>query len=149
MEIYSMGKTIQIIALLVTDGKKPNLVVAPTVAVMQWKNEIAAHTDGLKVLVWHGSGREAEAKSLAKYDVVSVLPSSHLFLRCSILIAICQVLTTYAVLESCFRKQHSGFKRKGQIIKEKSVPHQMKWHRVVVSRPLSLPRGTETDNMPA
>lgn len=65
-----MGKTIQIIALLVTDGRKPNLVVAPTVAVMQWRNEIEAHTDGLKVLVWHGSGRETSAKTLASYDVV-------------------------------------------------------------------------------
>lgn len=32
-----MGKTIQTIALLLTDRKKPNLIFAPTVAVMQWK----------------------------------------------------------------------------------------------------------------
>jgi hypothetical protein len=85
-----MGKTIQIIALLVTDLKKPNLVVAwvdsnamhenlnlitfsfrrPTVAVMQWKNEIAAHTEGLSVLIWHGASRESDIKQLKKYDVV-------------------------------------------------------------------------------
>lgn len=109
-----MGKTIQIIALIVstlTPATKPNLVVAPTVAVMQWRNEFAAHTEGLKVLVWHGAGRETDTKEITKYDVV---------------------LTTYAVLESAFRKQHSGFKRKGQIIKEKSLPHQIKWHRVVL-----------------
>jgi DNA repair protein RAD16 len=70
-----MGKTIQIIALLVSDGKKPNLVVAPTVAVMQWKNEIEAHTDGLKVLVWHGATREKDAKALSKFDVVRVIAS--------------------------------------------------------------------------
>jgi DNA repair protein RAD16 len=68
-----MGKTIQIISLLVTDGHKPNLVVAPTVAIMQWKNEIEAHTEGMKVLVWHGSGRETDVKALMKYDVVSIL----------------------------------------------------------------------------
>ncbi|TFK43094.1 SNF2 family N-terminal domain-containing protein [Crucibulum laeve] len=106
-----MGKTIQVIALLVTDRQKPNLVVAPTVAIMQWRNEIAAHTDGLKVLVWHGAARESNVAELKKYDVV---------------------LTTYAVLESCFRKQQSGFKRKGQIIKEKSPLHQLKWNRIIL-----------------
>lgn len=45
---------------------------------MQWRNEIEAHTNGLKVLVWHGSSRESDVAELKKYDVV---------------------LTTYAVLE--------------------------------------------------
>uniref|UniRef100_A0A0W0GE17 Uncharacterized protein n=1 Tax=Moniliophthora roreri TaxID=221103 RepID=A0A0W0GE17_MONRR len=107
-----MGKTIQIIALLVSDRKKPNLVVAPTVAIMQWRNEIEAHTDpNLKVLVWHGASRESDIKELKKYDVV---------------------LTTYAVLESAFRKQQSGFKRSGKIIKEKSPVHQIQWNRIIL-----------------
>lgn len=116
-----MGKTIQMISLIVTDGQKPNLVVAPTVAVMQWKHEVLSHTDGLKVLVWHGPYRETNHTELAKYDVV---------------------LTTYSVLESCFRKQETGFKRKRetargksaeyQIIKEKSPVHQIKWHRIIL-----------------
>ncbi|KAG6864388.1 hypothetical protein C0991_009993 [Blastosporella zonata] len=67
-----MGKTIQIISLLVSDNVKPNLVVAPTVAVMQWRNEIETHTDGLKVLVWHGSSRETNHNELKKYDVVGI-----------------------------------------------------------------------------
>jgi SNF2 family DNA or RNA helicase len=37
---------------------------------MQWKNEIEAHTDGMKVLVWHGSSRESSTKELKKFDVV-------------------------------------------------------------------------------
>ena len=45
---------------------------------MQWRNEIEAHTAGLKVTVWHGSARESDMTQLMKYDVV---------------------LTTYAVLE--------------------------------------------------
>ncbi|KIM45770.1 hypothetical protein M413DRAFT_440809 [Hebeloma cylindrosporum] len=106
-----MGKTIQIIALFVSDGSKPNLVVAPTVAIMQWRNEIASHTDGLKVLVWHGNSRESDVAELKKFDVV---------------------LTTYAILESCFRKQQSGFKRKGMIVKEKSPVHQIHWNRIVL-----------------
>ncbi|KAF9449564.1 hypothetical protein P691DRAFT_812231 [Macrolepiota fuliginosa MF-IS2] len=106
-----MGKTIQIIALLVSNRQQPNLVIAPTVAIMQWRNEIEAHTDGMRVLVWHGASRESSTKELKKYDVV---------------------LTTYAVLESCFRKQETGFKRKGVIIKEKSPLHQMKWVRIIL-----------------
>ncbi|KAI0750681.1 SNF2 family N-terminal domain-containing protein [Daedaleopsis nitida] len=108
-----MGKTIQMIALMLSDnGAKPNLVVAPTVAIMQWRNEIEVHTDNLlKTLVWHGSSRESNVKELKKYDVV---------------------LTSYAVLESCFRKEHSGFKRKGKIVKEKSPLHAIEWHRVIL-----------------
>lgn len=67
-----MGKTIQMISLLITDGGKPNLVVAPTVAIMQWKNEIHAHTDGMQVLVWHGAARQSNPEELKKYDVVSL-----------------------------------------------------------------------------
>ncbi|EGO01461.1 hypothetical protein SERLA73DRAFT_176736 [Serpula lacrymans var. lacrymans S7.3] len=106
-----MGKTIQIISLFVSDMKKPNLVVAPTVAVMQWRNEINTHTEGMKVLVWHGASRVNDIKELKKYDVV---------------------LTTFAVLESCFRKQQSGFKRKGLIVKEKSPLHLIKWNRIIL-----------------
>lgn len=83
---------------------------------MQWKNEIEAHSDGLDVLVWHGASRDNDAKVLKKYDVV---------------------LTTYAVMESCFRKQQSGFKRKGMIVKEKSVLHGIQWNRVIVRSILS------------
>ncbi|KAI0637648.1 SNF2 family N-terminal domain-containing protein [Trametes polyzona] len=108
-----MGKTIQMISLMVSDnGARPNLVIAPTVAIMQWRNEIELHTDNLlKTLVWHGASRESSIEELKKYDVV---------------------LTSYAVLESCFRKQHSGFKRKGKIVKEKSALHAIKWNRVIL-----------------
>ncbi|KAF8760144.1 SNF2 family N-terminal domain [Rhizoctonia solani] len=101
-----MGKTIQTLALLVSDRQKPNLVVAPTVAIMQWKNEIEAHTEGFKVYMFHGGSREKNIKELAKYDIV---------------------LTSYSVLESSFRKQISGFKRKGEIVKEKSPLHALNW----------------------
>jgi DNA repair protein RAD16 len=78
---------------------------------MQWKNELAAHTEGLKVLVWHGSGRESSTTELGKFDVV---------------------ITTYAVLESCFRKQEKGFSRKGKMITEDSPLHLMRWRRIVL-----------------
>jgi len=42
---------------------------------MQWRNEIATHTDGLKVLVWHGASRKSDIKEMIKYDVVCQLAS--------------------------------------------------------------------------
>lgn len=111
-DLLGMGKTIQTLALLVGDPRKPNLVVAPTVAIMQWKREIETHTEGLKVCVFHGATRTKEVKELKTFDVV---------------------LTTYAVLESSYRKQHSGFTRKGQVVKETSPLHAFKWARVIVS----------------
>jgi len=78
---------------------------------MQWRNEIATHTAGMDVLVWHGASRMTDPKELKKYDVV---------------------LTTYAVLESCFRKQQTGIKRKGTTVKERSPLHAVEWERIVV-----------------
>jgi DNA repair protein RAD16 len=132
-----MGKTIQMIALMISSTAKPNLVVAcvylfrilpflplleicefstnlpyrPTVAIMQWRNEIETHTAGMDVLVWHGASRMTDPEELKKYDVV---------------------LTTYAVLESCYRKQQTGIKRKGTTVKERSPIHAVEWERIVV-----------------
>ncbi|KIY66785.1 hypothetical protein CYLTODRAFT_354438 [Cylindrobasidium torrendii FP15055 ss-10] len=110
-----MGKTIQMISLLISDGNKPNLIIAPTVAIMQWRNEIQTHTDGMKVLVWHGASRENDIKELKKYDVV---------------------LSTYSVVESSFRKQEKGFERqkgnKRVMITQKSPIHQIEWNRIIL-----------------
>ncbi|EWC46267.1 DNA repair protein RAD16 [Drechslerella stenobrocha 248] len=109
-----MGKTIQTIALLMEQPrpKKPTLVVAPTVALIQWRNEIEKHTNSaLKVLTFHGQAKETKINAINKFDVV---------------------LTTYGSLESAFRKQNSGFKRKAGLFKEPSVLHKVNWHRVVL-----------------
>ncbi|SNX84973.1 probable RAD16 - nucleotide excision repair protein [Melanopsichium pennsylvanicum] len=107
-----MGKTIQMISLMLSDRKKPCLVVAPTVAIMQWRNEIEQYTTPkLKVLLWHGANRTQNLKELQAADVV---------------------LTSYAVLESSFRKQESGFKRKNEILKEKSALHAIHWRRIIL-----------------
>lgn len=45
-------------------------MLAPTVAIIQWKNEIEKFTEGFKVLVFHGQNRITKAKELEKYDVV-------------------------------------------------------------------------------
>lgn len=48
-----MGKTIQTIGLLLSDYKAGErnctLVLAPTVAILQWRNEIEKFTTGFKV----------------------------------------------------------------------------------------------------
>ncbi|EST04998.1 SNF2-related [Kalmanozyma brasiliensis GHG001] len=107
-----MGKTIQMISLMLSDRKKPCLVVAPTVAIMQWRNEIEQYTEPkLKVLMWHGANRTQNLKELQAADVV---------------------LTSYAVLESSFRKQESGFRRKNELLKEKSALHAVHWRRIIL-----------------
>lgn len=106
-----MGKTIQTIALLLSDRKKPNLIVAPTIAVVQWKNEIESYTDGMKVLLWHGASRTKNVTELKKYDVV---------------------MTSYSVMESAFRIQQYGRQRKGTKVKEASPLHTIKWHRIIL-----------------
>lgn len=109
-----MGKTIQTIALFMSDvdRKEPILVIAPTVAIMQWKSEIEAHTGGrLSTLVFHGQKRTASVAEIMKHDVI---------------------LTSYALVGSVYRKQQTGFKRVSGVVKEASVLHKVQFHRVVL-----------------
>ena len=102
----------------------------PTVAIMQWRNEIAAHTDGLKVLVWHGHARESDINVLKKIDVV--LTTYAVLERWDLLCSYIRLWYSLYIISSCFRKQQNGFKRKGLIIKEKSALHQIHWNRIVL-----------------
>ena len=114
-----MGKTIQTVAMLCSDvsrtpGKDEGgtLIVAPTVAIMQWKNEINLYTNNaLKILIYHGQNREISAAEMKKYDIV---------------------LTTYNLIESVWRKQQSGFKRAVGLVKETSLLHSIEFHRIVL-----------------
>ncbi|KAK9456921.1 SNF2 family N-terminal domain-containing protein [Dipodascopsis uninucleata] len=108
-----MGKTIQTIALLLSEPQgKPNLVVVPTVAIMQWRSEIESNTAGkLTTTIYHGASRIEDPKKLKQFDVI---------------------LTTYTVLESVFRKEHSGFRRSDGIYKSRSAIHAINFHRVIL-----------------
>ena len=112
-----MGKTIQAVSLIMSDwpAKQPSLVLIPPVALMQWQQEIKDYTDGtLRTFVFHGTNTQTKGisvKELKKYDVI---------------------LMSYNSLESMFRKQEKGFKRKNGLHKEKSVIHQIKFHRVIL-----------------
>lgn len=112
-----LGKTIQAVSLIMSDypAKKPSLVLVPPVALMQWTAEIDSYTDGkLKTLVFHGTNAKAKnmtAAQLKKFDVL---------------------LMSYNSLESIYRKQEKGFKRKNGLYKEKSAIHSIQFHRVIL-----------------
>ncbi|KAI2463379.1 SNF2 family N-terminal domain-containing protein [Annulohypoxylon bovei var. microspora] len=112
-----LGKTIQAVSLIMSDypAKTPTLVLAPPVALMQWIQEIESYTSGqLKTLMYHGTNPKAKKmtlKELRKFDVI---------------------IMSYPTLETMYRKQEKGvFKNEGTY-KEKSLMHQIKFHRVIL-----------------
>lgn len=118
-----LGKTIQAVSLIMSDfpAKDPSLVLVPPVALMQWMTEIESYTDGtLKTLVLHGTNSKAKgltAKEIKKYHVV---------------------IMSYNSLESMYRKQEKGFKRKDGLFKEQSVIHRTHFHRVILDEAHSI-----------
>ncbi|RKF75963.1 DNA repair protein RAD16 [Golovinomyces cichoracearum] len=112
-----MGKTIQAVSLIMSDWpmNKPSLVLIPPVALLQWQQEIDSYTGGaLKTFVYHGTNLKTKGISkddIMEYDVI---------------------LMSYNSLESVYRKQEKGFKRKDGLYKEKSVIHQTRFHRVIL-----------------
>lgn len=112
-----LGKTIQAVSLIMSDypAKQPTLVLVPPVALMQWQQEIKSYTDGtLKTFVYHGTNQKTKgitARELKKFDVI---------------------MMSYNSLESIYRKQEKGFKRKDGIYKEKSVIHSIDFHRIIL-----------------
>lgn len=114
-----MGKTIQTIALLMTEPEaKPNLVIAPVVALMQWKSEIEKYTNGaLSVYMYHGPKRTNDPKVLAKYNVI---------------------MSSYSTVEAAWRKQEKGLGRVGGLVKQDSALHALKYHRLILDEAHSI-----------
>lgn len=118
-----LGKTIQAVSLIMSDypAKQPSLVLVPPVALMQWQSEIKAYTDGtLKTFVFHGTNQKTKGmtvKDLKKYDVI---------------------MMSYNSLESMYRKQEKGFKRKEGLHLEQSVIHAIRFHRVILDEAHSI-----------
>ncbi|RDA93025.1 hypothetical protein CP533_0731 [Ophiocordyceps camponoti-saundersi (nom. inval.)] len=112
-----LGKTIQAVSLIMSDfpAQQPTLVLVPPVALMQWQSEIKDYTDGtLKTFVFHGTNQKAKGitvKELKKYHVI---------------------MMSYNSLESMYRKQERGFKRKDGMHMEKSVIHSIDFHRIIL-----------------
>lgn len=118
-----LGKTIQAVSLIMSDwpAKQPSLVLLPPIAMMQWMSEIESYTDGtLKTFFFHGTNAKAKnmtVKDLKKYDVI---------------------IMSYNSLESMYRKQEKGFKRKDGLVKEESVMHKIHFHRVILDEAHSI-----------
>ncbi|KPI45778.1 DNA repair protein RAD16 [Cyphellophora attinorum] len=119
-----MGKTIQAVSLIMSDfpAKAPALVVVPPVALMQWKAEIESYTDGkLSVLVYHISAnpkcKNMTLKELKKFNVIMV---------------------SYSSLESMYRKESKGWNRNDGLVKEDSVLHAIKYHRIILDEAHSI-----------
>jgi len=119
-----MGKTIQACSLIMSDypAKQPTLVVVPPVALMQWQSEITDYTSGaLKVLVYHVSAnpkcKTLTKKELMKYNVIMI---------------------SYSSLESIYRKENKGWTRGNGIVKEDSIIHAIKYHRVILDEAHSI-----------
>lgn len=119
-----MGKTIQACSLIMSDypAKRPTLVVVPPVALMQWQAEITDYTSGaLKVLVYHVSANPKckllSKRDLEKYNVIMI---------------------SYSSLESIYRKENKGWTRGSGIVKEDSVIHAIKYHRVILDEAHSI-----------
>ena len=124
-----LGKTIQAVSLIMSDfpQKIPSLVLVPPVALMQWTTEIESYTDGtLKTFVFHGTNPRSKnitLKELRQFNVI---------------------IMSYNSLESMYRKQEKGFKRKEGLHTEKSLIHQIQFHRVILDEAHSIKVGVFT-----
>lgn len=70
-----LGKTVQTLAHLLIEhdsgrAKNPNLVIAPTSLMSNWRNEAQRFTPQLKVLVLQGVDRKQHFNNLDDYDIV-------------------------------------------------------------------------------
>jgi DNA repair protein RAD16 len=122
-----MGKTIQAVSLIMSDfpAKEPTLVVVPPVALMQWQAEINSYTDSkLKVLIFHNTNpkvKHMRVKDLKAFNVIMV---------------------SYSGLESMYRKENKGWNRNDGIVKEDSILHAIKFHRLILDEAHSIKQRT-------
>ncbi|CAD7955921.1 unnamed protein product [Amoebophrya sp. A120] len=106
-----MGKTIQMISLILKQRKSPTLVVCPTAAVLQWRNEIHRFTNEIEVRVYHGGGRSALLDFTAD-DVGKIVV----------------ILTTYQTMEYDYRQVINEHKVKCEYCGKAFLPDKLQFH---------------------
>ena len=68
-----LGKTLQTIALILTGGGGPTLIVAPLTVMSNWEQQAQRHVQeshAPNILTYHGSGKKSSEKDLQQYDIV-------------------------------------------------------------------------------
>jgi SNF2 family DNA or RNA helicase len=103
-----LGKTIQIISLILSNSKDdgkfigPTLIIAPVSVLSNWETQFDDHTamDSVSVYVHHGRGRSTDASDIEQYDIV---------------------LTSYQTVSLEFAEYQ-----------EDSPLHKVEWHRIVL-----------------
>lgn len=115
-----MGKTLQIIALILTNRPPncgPTLIVCPASVVIQWGKEIEEKTTKaaqLDVLLYHGSNRKKDLNYIQRHGVV---------------------VTTYALMAGESSVVSMRKKRTQGPVKGKRAPgplEKIRWYRVVL-----------------
>ena len=64
-----LGKSIQMISVILGNVKKNTLIVVPKSIVTQWKNEIAKFAPSLNVFIYDGPDRTQDPDDLLKSDI--------------------------------------------------------------------------------
>eukprot|EP01083_Nonionella_stella_P077978 213153_1 len=97
-----LGKTIQMISLICSSDylEGPTLIVAPLSVLDNWVTQMKQHTNrnALRVLVYHGSGRETNPDVLESYDVI---------------------VTTYNIISTEHRDHSKNIERRKEEIKNR------------------------------
>ena len=116
-----MGKTIQMISLIVEQKLSPTLVVCPTAAVLQWRNEILRFTDDIDVRVYHGTNRKNVLDDLPKFNEkdVSHEPGEE---------KIVVILTTYQTMEYDYRQLSNLKKVACKYCRKYFLPEKLRVH---------------------
>lgn len=70
-----LGKTVQVLAFLLSlrnqaQPGQPDLVVVPRSLLVNWQREAARFTPTLRILEYHGAGREKDLDDLSQFDLV-------------------------------------------------------------------------------
>lgn len=65
-----LGKTIQVIAFLLSEKNKKTCIICPTSLLYNWKDEILRFAPSLRVVMVHGSQRDKIIEDICEYDVV-------------------------------------------------------------------------------